>query len=83
MSANDRAAKTAPTGSGRGGRVEIADIRAKLEEIQGDTEEVTAKAKPYALMGGAGFVLLLVVVAFLLGRGRGKRKATWVEIRRL
>ena len=30
-----------------------------------------------------GGVVLLVIVAFLLGRRRGQRKSTWVEIRRL
>jgi hypothetical protein len=34
----------------------------------------------YAGVGGA---VLLVIVAFLLGRSRGRRKSSWVEIRRL
>lgn len=83
MSPEQVSTKTAKAGSGREGRVEMADIKAKLEEIQGDAGEVTAKAKPYAVMGGVGVIVLVVVVAFVLGRGRGKRKATWVEIRRL
>lgn len=73
----------APTGSGPNGRVEISDIRAKLQEIRGDTDQKVEKAMPYAVVGGAAGVVLLIVIAFVLGRSRGKRKATWVEIRRL
>jgi hypothetical protein len=34
----------------------------------------------YAAVGGT---VALVVLAFVLGSKRGKRKSTWVEIRRL
>lgn len=73
----------AATGSGPGGRVEIGDIRAKLGEIRGEVDDTTDKAKPlltYAAVGGA---VALVVVAFLIGRRRGRRSSTWVEVRRL
>lgn len=63
--------------------VDISDIRAKLEEIAGDTEETVERAKPVALAAGAAGVVVLVGIAFLLGRRRGRRKSTWVEIRRL
>jgi len=63
-------------------RVEIADIRAKLEEIRGDTVEVAERARPVAMMAGAAAVVVLVGAAFLLGRRRGRRKSTWVEVRR-
>jgi pyruvate/2-oxoglutarate dehydrogenase complex dihydrolipoamide acyltransferase (E2) component len=76
-------AKDAPKGSGPGGRIEITDIRSKLGEIQGEVDDTTEGAKSIAPYAAAGGVLLLVVLAFLMGRRRGKRKATWVEIRRL
>jgi hypothetical protein len=63
-------------------RVEISDIRAKLEEIRGDTVEAAEKARPVAVVAGAAAVVLLVGAAFLLGRRRGRRKSTWVEVRR-
>jgi len=69
-------------GSGPGGRVEIGDIRAKLREIKGGVDETTETAKPYALAGGIAGVIALLALAFLLGRRRGHRKDTWVEIRR-
>lgn len=70
-------------GSGPGGRVEIEDIRGKLNEIRGDIDDTTERAKPVALYGAVAGVVLLVGVAFVLGRRRGRRKSTWVEIRRL
>lgn len=76
-------AADAPVGSGPGGRIEITDIQSKLEEIRGDTSEVAEQAKPVAVIGAVAGVVLLVGVAFLLGRRRGRRKSTWVEIRRL
>lgn len=71
------------TGSGPGGRVEIGDIHNKLEEIRGDTSEVAEQAKPMAVIAAVAGVVVVVGIAFLIGRRRGKRKSTWVEIRRL
>lgn len=70
-------------GSGPGGRIEVADIRAKLEEIQGETSEVVERSRSMVIAGAVAGAVVLVGVAFLLGRRRGRRKSTWVEIRRL
>ena len=74
---------TTPKGFVPGQRIDITDIRTKLEEIRGDTDETAAAAKPYAMMAAVGGAVVVVAVAFLLGRRRGRRKSTWVEIRRL
>jgi hypothetical protein len=59
------------------------DIEAKLAEIRGvadDTTEVAQEAaKPALIAVGVG----VVVIAFLLGRRRGRKKSTIVEIRRI
>jgi hypothetical protein len=70
-------------GSGPGGRVEIGDIQAKLVEIRGDVDETVERAKPVGVYVAVGGAILVIVVAFLLGRSRGRRKDTWVEVRRL
>jgi hypothetical protein len=76
--------KTVPvSGSGPGGRIEIGDIRSKLVEIRGDVDQTVERNKPVATYAAVGGAVLLVVLAFVLGRSRGKRKSTWVEIRRL
>ena len=70
-------------GSGPSGQVEIGDIRAKLVEIRGDVDETVERAKPVGLYVAVGGALLVIILAFLLGRSRGRRKDTWVEVRRL
>jgi hypothetical protein len=69
-------------GTGPGGQVDIGDIHAKLVEIRGDVDETVERAKPVGLYAVVGGVFLVIVLAFLLGRSRGRRKDTWVEIRR-
>lgn len=73
----------AANGSGPGGRVEMSDIRAKLGEIGGEVDSTTDKVKPIATYAAVAGVVVIVALAFVMGRKRGKRKATWVEIRRL
>ncbi|MFN2607392.1 MAG: hypothetical protein ABR511_05780 [Acidimicrobiales bacterium] len=70
-----------PAGGTR--RVTRADIEAKLGELQGDVEEVgeAAKGIGVAVAGVAAAVLLGAV--FLLGKRRGRKKTTTVEIRRV
>jgi hypothetical protein len=70
-------------GTGPRGRIQITDIREKLNQIRGDVEETAEEAKPVATYVAVAGVIALVAVAFWLGRKRGQRKATWVEIRRL
>ncbi len=70
-------------GSGPGGRIELADIRGKLEEIRGEVDETTDSVRPYLTYAAVAGAVVVVAVAFLAGRRRGRRKATWVEIKRL
>ena len=70
-------------GSGPGGRVELADIRGKLEELRGEVDEATDTVRPYVTYVAVAGAIVLVAAAFLLGKRRGRRKSTWVEIRRL
>jgi hypothetical protein len=69
-------------GSGPGGRIELTDIRSKLGELQGEVDSTTDTAKPLLTYAAVAGVVILVVGAFVLGRKRGRRKSTWVEIRR-
>ncbi len=65
------------------GRVTREDIEAKVRQLQGEVEEVEEKARgPALVIAGVAAVALLTVV-FLLGKRRGKRQTTTVEIRRV
>ncbi len=50
-----------------------ADIEAKAREIEAAVSETKDSAQNTAVAAGAA-VLLLILVAFLLGRRKGKRK---------
>jgi hypothetical protein len=65
------------------GRVEMTDIRSKLEEIRGEVNETTEQAKPTLTYAAVVGVVVLVGLAFVLGRKRGRSKSTWIEISRL
>jgi hypothetical protein len=60
-----------------------SDLEAKMRELQGEVETTATSAKEYAMVAGAVALVAIVSVAFLLGRRRGKKKSTVVEVRRL
>jgi hypothetical protein len=60
-----------------------ADIEAKLAEIRGVADDTTEVAEGAAKTGLVVAGVAVVVVAFLLGRRRGHKKNTIVEIRRI
>ena len=64
------------------GRIEPSDIRAKLTDIQGEATSQVEGAKNQLVAVGAGVALLLLIIAFLLGRRAGKRASAIIEVRR-
>lgn len=64
-------------------RITRADLEAKLREVRGEVEEKGEAAKSTGLTVALVGIAALVGVAFLLGRRRGRRKSTVVEIRRV
>ena len=71
-----------PQGSGPGGRITREDLQGKLRDIRGDVEETVEQSKPMGTYVAVGAAVAVVVFAFVLGRVRGRRKSTIVEIRR-
>jgi len=59
------------------------DIEAKLREIRGGTEAGADAARGAGLAAAIGGVLLALVIAYLIGRRRGRKRRTMVEIRRV
>jgi len=60
-----------------------ADIEAKLQTLKGGVDTEIANVRGIAI--GVGITVAVIVVAgtFLLGRRRGRKLATIVEIRRV
>lgn len=71
-----------PRGSGPGGLITPEDIRAKTGELVSGVEGQVESARPTLTLAAVGGVLLVVLIAFLLGRRSGKFRSTLVEIRR-
>lgn len=63
-------------------RVSPDDIKSKLHEIQGEATQQVESAKNQLLAAGILMGLLLLIVAFLLGRRSGKRSSAIIEVRR-
>ena len=58
------------------------DIKKKLADIQGEATSTVEGAKNQLIAIGAGLAVLVVVVAFLLGRRGGAHKSTIIEVKR-
>jgi len=69
--------------SSKPGRITRADIEGKLREMRGDVEETAEAAKAPIMAIAGGVAVAVVLVAFLLGKRRGRRRSTVVEIRRV
>ncbi len=65
------------------GKITRGDIEAKLKEMQGEVQETAEAAKVPLMAIAGGVVAFIVVAAFLLGKRRGRRRSTVVEIRRV
>jgi hypothetical protein len=63
-------------------RISRDDIESKFRELQGEVDTVGDDVRSYAATVGAVVVVVVVVAAFWLGRRRGKKTQTIVEIRR-
>ena len=70
--------------SSKGSRkVTRADLEAKLTEIDAELSETGEAVKPKAIAVGVGALVLILILAFVLGRRKGKLATTVVEVRRL
>lgn len=62
--------------------VEPSDIEGKAREIEAALEEAKESAQNTAIIAGV-VVALIVVIAFLIGRRRGKHSKAVVEVYRV
>lgn len=59
------------------------DLEAKFRELQAEVDVVEDDAMNYVIVAAVVGVVAVVAVAFVLGRRRGRRHGTIVEIRRV
>lgn len=70
------------SGANDAGRIDPADIRAKLGELQGEAEQQVESAKQQIVTVGVLVLIVMLIVAFLLGRRGGRRSSAVIEVRR-
>ena len=59
------------------------DLESKFRELQGDVDDTKAEVASYAAVAAVAAIVVVAAVAFVLGRRKGHRKSTIVEIRRV
>ncbi len=64
-------------------KITASDLEAKFEELHGGVNEQAEAARSTAATIGAVVAVVVVLGIFLLGKRRGNRKTTVVEVRRL
>lgn len=60
-----------------------ADLEAKFQELRGATAPRAEKARGVGLAALVAGGVLLIVVAYLFGRRKGRKRRTIVEVRRV
>ena len=59
------------------------DIEAKFRHITGDANDKAQSMTKVAVAGGSALVMALIILFFLLGRSKGQKRTTVVEIVRV
>jgi hypothetical protein len=72
-----------PASSPPRGPITRDDIEAKFRDLQGEVETIESDARDYLGVAVAAVAVTVVVLAFVLGNRRGKKRRTVVEIRRV
>ena len=67
----------------RNGEITRSDIESKLRQIRGEVEDVGESARNIGLVVGAVAAVVVVSAVYFLGRRRGRKEKTLVEIRRI
>jgi hypothetical protein len=65
------------------GRITRDQIEAQFREMTGGVTDEVEGAKSQALAVGLAVVVVSVAVVYLIGRRRGRRRSTIVEVRRI
>lgn len=64
-------------------RITRDDLEDKFRELEGDAREQVVSARSTLVTAGVVAALLLLLLAFLLGTRKGRKRSTVVEIRRV
>jgi hypothetical protein len=65
------------------GRITRDDLEAKFRELEGSARGQVESARTTLVTAGVIAAVIVLLLAFLLGRRAGKQRSTVVEIRRV
>ncbi|HEY1988566.1 MAG TPA: hypothetical protein VGG43_03815 [Acidimicrobiales bacterium] len=65
------------------GTITRDDIEARFRELNGEVATEVESARSKLLVAGAAAVVVVITIAFLAGRRRGRSRSTVVEVRRI
>jgi hypothetical protein len=65
------------------GRISRDDIEDKIRELEGGAREQVESARSTVITAGVVAALIVLLLAFLLGTRKGRKRSTVVEIRRI
>ena len=68
---------------GEGERVAGGDIEGKLRELRGEVGAVGEASRNYVVIAAAVGAVAVIGMAYFMGRRKGKKKTTVVEVRRV
>ena len=68
---------------GEGATVSRDDIESKLREIRGEVDSVGQASRSYVVAAGAVAAVTVLALVYVLGRRKGRKKTTVVEVRRV
>lgn len=68
--------------AGTDGRITRRDVEEKIRALTGGVSETAQEARPTLVGTAAGVAVVLLLVAYLLGRRSGRHRSAVVEIRR-
>jgi hypothetical protein len=80
---NARHAAPAHSASAHREPIQRRDLEAKLRELQAGVDHTKESATSTLIAVGAVVAVVVIGVAFLSGRRRGKKRSTIVEVRRI
>ena len=83
MSSHDTKSHPNGNGTGQRGPITRADLEAKLRDITGDVSDTVDAARGIGVAVAVGAGVLLVVTAYFMGRRKGRKRKTVLEIRRI
>jgi len=82
MKSTDRPSDRSNAHPGVDRPISRGDLEQRLRGLKGDVDNLKQSTLGVGVAAVGGIALLLVILAFVLGRSRGRKKYAFIEVRR-